>query len=238
MRTAYMFFFSSGRFLADYINAMSKADYTGLVISSLLIVCFLGLLVLPQLIEGLYMQRPFYHFYDTGDYDRAEEFLIHHIEKHPDSTWALRMQYKLYREQSRYGDSYDAVLKALELDAENPHLWLRRAFLATRLGNAAEVYEAAKTYDSLGGDLPDMHAYLGWAFFSEHKFADAEKEYLAYLEAYPDHPYTLYALADIAYARGDYEKARTLCERSLEGAPDYADAGKLMEMIIERLRQR
>jgi cellulose synthase operon protein C len=105
--------------------------------------------------------------------------------------------------------------------------------LASLEEEAGNPKEAAETLDRLNYIYPvndeDLHRHLGDLWFDLHNYAGAIREYTAVAALNPlDKASTQFNLARAYLAAGQQDKAREFVLASLEAAPDYRPAQKLL----------
>ena len=123
-----------------------------------------------------------------------------------------------------------AILTSYEkIGGHNPPALKQLASLEEELGNPAE---AAATLDRLNYIFPEdeeLHRRLGDLWFAEKKFPGAIREYAAVVALQPlDKASAQYNLARAYFAAGQKDEAEDHLLASLEAAPDYRPAQKLL----------
>jgi tetratricopeptide (TPR) repeat protein len=123
-----------------------------------------------------------------------------------------------------------AILTAYEkIGGHNPPALKQLAKLEEELGKPAE---AAATLDRLNYIYPEdeeLHSHLGDLWFAEKNFTGAIREYNAVLALQPlDKATAQFNLARAYYAAGRKDEAQDHLLASLEAAPDFRPAQKLL----------
>jgi cellulose synthase operon protein C len=123
-----------------------------------------------------------------------------------------------------------AILTSYEkIGGHNPSALKQLASLQEELGNPAE---AAATLDRLNYIFPEdeeVHRRLGDLWFAQKNFTGAIREYGAVVALQPlDKASAQYNLARAYFAAGQREQAEEHLLASLEAAPDYRPAQKLL----------
>jgi tetratricopeptide (TPR) repeat protein len=123
-----------------------------------------------------------------------------------------------------------AILKAYEkIGGHNPPALKQLASLEEELGDPSA---AASTLDQLNYIFltdEELHRHLGDLWFSQKNFSGAIREYAAVLAMQPlDKASAQFHLARAYFAAGEKEKAEDHLLASLEAAPDYRPAQKLL----------
>ncbi|MGH9681484.1 MAG: tetratricopeptide repeat protein, partial [Candidatus Acidiferrales bacterium] len=123
-----------------------------------------------------------------------------------------------------------AILTAYEkIGGHNPPALKQLASLEEELGKPAD---AAATLDRLNYVYPmdeDLHRHLGDLWFAQNNFTGAIREYTAVLAMNPlDLASAQFDLARAYFAAGEKDKAEDHLLASLEAAPDYRPAQKLL----------
>jgi tetratricopeptide (TPR) repeat protein len=123
-----------------------------------------------------------------------------------------------------------AILTAYEkIGGHNPPALKQLASLEEELSEPAD---AAATLDRLNYIYPmdeDLHRHLGDLWFAQHNFTGAIREYTAVLAMKPlDQASAQFDLARAYFAAGEKDKAEDHVLASLEAAPDYRPAQKLL----------
>ncbi len=123
-----------------------------------------------------------------------------------------------------------AILTAYEkIGGHNPPALKQLASLEEELGDPAA---AAATLDRLNYIFPtdeELHRHLGDLWFSQKNFSGAIREYTAVLAMQPlDKALAQFHLARAYFAAGEKDKAEDHLLASLEAAPDYRPAQKLL----------
>ncbi len=126
----------------------------------------------------------------------------------------------------RYADARRLLEAAL---AERPdwaegQVWLALTYVKEgRWETARKLYERARQLD------PARHALLvpyGWCLYFLGELEDSRRSFEAYLEIYPNHSDSLYALALIAYDGDDSETAVRLFKRVVQLTRARGDAAR------------
>jgi len=123
-----------------------------------------------------------------------------------------------------------AILKAYEkIGGHNPPALKQLASLEEELG---DLSAAASTLDRLNYIFPtdeELHRHLGDLWFSQKNFSGAIREYAAVVAMQPlDQASAQFHLARAYFAAGEKDKAEDHLLASLEAAPDYRPAQKLL----------
>jgi cellulose synthase operon protein C len=123
-----------------------------------------------------------------------------------------------------------AILTSYEkIGGHNPPALKQLASLEEELGKPAD---AAATLDRLNYIFPadeELHRHLGDLWFAEKKFTGAIREYTAVVAMQPlDKASAQYNLARAYFAAGRKDEAEDHLLASLEAAPDYRPAQKLL----------
>ncbi|MCS6914326.1 MAG: tetratricopeptide repeat protein [Myxococcota bacterium] len=135
---------------------------------------------------------------ETNDDAEARVWAAELFQHSPDDDLAFRVHHRLL---SQDGDPLALC-----------QMWLRRAEgLTEPLARADALCTAASIASESLGDL-----------------TMAERHYQMALEALPGHLSAVFGLADLAYRRGDYERARALYESIPEVPPGCPDAGEIL----------
>jgi tetratricopeptide (TPR) repeat protein len=130
-------------------------------------------------------------------------------------------------------DKQDAATVLTEYEhggGRNPEALKKLASLEEELGNPQE---AAATLDRLNYIYPvndeELHRHLGDLWFEQKNFAGAIREYNAVVALHPlDRASAQFNLARAYFAAGEKDKAEDHVLLSLEAAPDYRPAQKLL----------
>jgi putative GTP pyrophosphokinase len=78
--------------------------------------------------------------------------------------------------------------------------------------------------------------YRGVVRCVETRYAEAIRDFDTVLRIHPCHFYTIFRRAEAYYHLGDYPKALSDCENALGLEPDDSNAGKLREMVLDKLK--
>jgi tetratricopeptide (TPR) repeat protein len=118
----------------------------------------------------------------------------------------------------------DAKLEALRTAAAaDPENELLRRQLAIALHGAKQREEAIDHFEWLAKRSPTERSLLdlALAYASVSRFDETEATYARLLELSPNHPITLHNLGNLAYTKGETDKAIDLYGKAIAAKPDY-----------------
>jgi len=128
-------------------------------------------------------------------------------------------------------DAAATVLTAYEKEGGRDPEALKK--LATLEEESGKLKDAAETLDRINYIYPsndeELHRHLGDLWFDQKNFAGAIREYTAVVALKPlDQASAQFNLARAYHAAGEQDKAREYVFNSLEAAPDFRPAQKLL----------
>lgn len=124
----------------------------------------------------------------------------------------------------RYTEAVAACRRAEGLAPDLPEVHNNLATALAGLGEHPEALAHCDRALALRPGFMDALLNRGGILQLLRRFDDATNDYLAVLQAYPDHARALCDLARCEYEKGDYTRAIELARRSLAVEPDRADA--------------
>ena len=155
----------------------------------------------------------------------------------PYSSYPHSQLAKAYQES---GDPHKAAAlykKASELtERGNSNIILRRR-AAMAYGEAKEYELAIREYRALlrqSPQLGDVAFEMGWTYLLSGNEPEAEATFNRVLEKNPEHGWSYFGLAEMAFKKGDDEKGRNLYTLALNHSSDSV----LVQTIIKNLQVR
>lgn len=176
-------------------------------------------------------------YYGAGQYDIALQELKAALAADPDYVPALNQVALVYLALGQTKEAQTNLERALRYEPNNPSVNNNYGMLLCQQGNEKE---AMRYFNNALADplykTPEL-AYVNAGVCARMKGDDAQAEqYLTKaLAMMPDQPQALYNLAEVAYRKGNLEKARGLITRQLQVSIPSADSLWLAARIESRL---
>lgn len=161
----------------------------------------------------------------------------HARQLNPHRPYPYSQLAKTFHEQ---GDSRTAALffkKAAELTGSVSASATSRRRAAQAFGEAKEYDLAIREYRVLLEKEPrlwDVWFEMGWTFLLSGDDASAEQVFEKTLQKNPDHGWSYYGLAELAFKKGDDEKGRNLYTLALNHSSDSV----LTQTVLKNFRNR
>jgi tetratricopeptide (TPR) repeat protein len=122
---------------------------------------------------------------------------------------------------------YEAIplfRKALDMEPENPLLWLNLGIAQQRTGDYSEAIESFHRAIVIEGGLAEAWLSLGLIYYETEEFDLAEECYRSALTYNEKDPKTWNNLGVLYFTEGIFEQARQCFEKSVSLCPHYYDA--------------
>lgn len=155
------------------------------------------------------------------------------------ATYALEAE--SFFQAGKLGQAIDSYRRAIEVNPQDPNLYLALARVLVFAGRPAEAEVEARNALLINPDLPPARAVLGWAldFQGADRLIEAEAEVRAALSANPDlavaHAYLAEILID-QYTQlnaGDYRDAVEAAERGVQLDPNVVETHRALAYVLE-----
>ena len=168
-------------------------------------------------------------YYNTGEWDSAEENCLAVLETAPNDIQVRTILAQVYRQTERYDESYAEVLKVVELDPLNEGALQLAGWLATTLGRK----EAGRAHNDAYLQLNPGNARIRMGIaYEQAQAGDPEGAMILVevgLEIEPDNTELLLQHASFAIAAGQALR--------VEGEPLSAEGGGFLQKGSESYRQ-
>jgi len=158
----------------------------------------------------------------TGDLAKAEESIQASIRATPDFTPALVLQARLMAVQGNHVDALKVLADVLAREAGNERAGILKGELQWRA-----LTDEAGAEDSFRRVLAANPKSLGAStalislLFQQGKTSEAKAQLATLTKLAPLSPETLFHQAQIAFAEGDYKRAREVSDRVLKAVPAH-----------------
>ena len=122
---------------------------------------------------------------------------------------------------------YEAIplfRKALDMEPENPLLWLNLGIALQRTGDYSEAIESFHRAIAIEGDLTEAWLSIGLIFYEIEELELAEDCYHTALSHNENDPKAWNNLGVLYFAQGILEQARQYFEKAISLCPHYYDA--------------
>ncbi len=132
----------------------------------------------------------------------------------------LRFRWKEY-ETSSYDHQMNVVEKLLDIDEENPFLWMKKGSLQFLMGDMHVAFEALDRGLELDPTSHEAWFWKGSAFVNEGDLGVAQDCFEKALEQDPDHTLSWLMLGRVERRQGNLEKAKACSTRAIECCPEH-----------------
>ncbi|MDR0444392.1 MAG: tetratricopeptide repeat protein [Treponema sp.] len=127
-------------------------------------------------------------------------------------------------EANRPFEAIPLFRKALDIEPENPLLWLNLGLAQQRTGDYNEAIESFQRAVFINDDLAEAWLSMGLIHYERMEFELAEECYLSALSRNEDDPKTWNNLGVLYFNEGNFQQARRCFEESVSLCPHFYDA--------------
>lgn len=190
------------------------------------------------------------HLYlSVGRFDAAEKLLKATLHDHGPLANIQNALGLTYHKQSKFPDALEAFNQALSV---NPNFVEAALNIVVTLCDLSRYDEAQSVFfkinsrvnskrklpDLVLGRLANQHVQNAKAYEESDLLPEAELEYRKALSLYADMPDVKLALAKLHVRLGQFEKARTECEETLQSTPDHCEAHTWLGILHYKLAEK
>lgn len=183
-------------------------------------------------------QRYAIYLIEDQQWDRAIEVLNKLHQMYPedvDRDSALRLLAKVYRATDQVERERQTLHQVVDLDANAVDVYLRLLEMEAAAGNWNAVERLARQMIAVNPLLSSTYAYLGNACEQLDQSEEAIRAYTLLADLDPRDPAEIhFRLARLLEAQGEWESALRQVLKSLEEAPRFRDAHRLLRRIEQQ----
>lgn len=175
-------------------------------------------------------------YFARGQFDTALDEVKQALAAQPEMPEAFNLRGLIYASMGDVAQAEQNFLRSLQLaprsgDGLHNHAWF---LCQQRRFDEADVQFAAAIAAPQYADIPRSLTARGVCLARNGRWADAERSILRSFELDPANPFTAFALAEVLYQRGEFERARFYVRR-VNNQPDQVNAQSLwLAARIER----
>ncbi|MFQ5652299.1 MAG: CHAT domain-containing protein [bacterium] len=163
-----------------------------------------------------------------NDLDAARSFFLHIVDKSPENSRAYHALGLIYRDDEEYGQAYDSILRALQLDPDYAAAYPDFVTVNKELESAKNALEEILQARPEGAAA---HYGLAYIFGEQSKFEAQLREAKRALQLRPGFLEASWLIADAHYSLGKYEKALAACNLGIERADHLGDIEQRIEFM-------
>ena len=176
--------------------------------------------------------------YGCGEYDASLECLEAARAESPRSVAFWRQLALTYLKLHRWSDAESTCRTALDIDSDDPMVWLGLAHSQMRTERFQEAADSALAAISLKFDMPRAHLNLGWALMELGDYDRAKQALGIALRLSPDLARAHLLLSSLHSNLGDEAGAEHHRERWYEQLETWKDKSRQVDMLRQEAAER
>ncbi len=173
-----------------------------------------------------------------GDSAKSAAALDAALAASPDQPQVAMLRVRRLAIEQKLPEALAVIEKLLARDAKQPEAWVLKADLLGMMGQSADVSDAAFR-EALALDKANVPAHFSLinSMLRKPDLPAARKQAEAFKAALPTHPLNLFVEAQLAYADGNYTKARDLAQQLMRQSPNNVGILQLAAVIAAQSRE-